>query len=99
MSKEMPYYIMTLLCCQECDCPLSVPPVYLTLTEENICGRCVLLYEQKNKTMPLSMRNEIYEIVAMKFAFPCRYANNGCEEKLSIDLMKNHEDQCPNKPE
>lgn len=94
MAEDVPANILEKLVCCQCNCYLSIPPVYLSMTEENICGRCVSYYEREKTELHLCTRNEVYEITIALFAFPCRYAKDGCPVKLPINLMKAHEETC-----
>lgn len=72
--------------CGSCINHLSYFPISLTPNGENICGRCTI--------PPNSVRNEVYENLAVFREFPCRYQELGCTRKVLPVDMKIHERLC-----
>ncbi|KAJ3657629.1 hypothetical protein Zmor_009416 [Zophobas morio] len=76
--------------CSVCTNYLSYFPVYISLSNDNICGRC------SPKMAATDLRqNKAYEIVAQDLEFSCRYQSEGCWEKLKPEKIPQHEANCP----
>ncbi|KAJ3657630.1 hypothetical protein Zmor_009417 [Zophobas morio] len=76
--------------CSVCTNYLSYFPVYISATNDNICGRC------SSKMAAAYLRqNKVYEIVAQDLEFSCRYQSEGCWEKLKPEKIPQHEANCP----
>lgn len=79
--------------CYLCKNYLSVPPILITNSGENICGRCYKVLEDSREGANY-MRNKTYEQLATAILFPCKFENEGCDFKGNIKTMKTHEQLC-----
>lgn len=81
--------LMSKLLCTKCKLYLSYYPIYTGYTGESFCGRCPV------NPLDNLMRNDIFEALAEKQKFPCRYDKNGCIETLTPLTIPDHEEYCP----
>lgn len=88
---EIPENILQKLKCEECGGYLSSSPVMLKNNGNNICGHCAPSFENDDEKL---IRNTVYEDVATLILFPCAYKEDGCNEKLPIGKMHDHEMGC-----
>ncbi|KAB0792129.1 hypothetical protein PPYR_14090 [Photinus pyralis] len=79
--------------CKQCSKFLSVLPIYYCSAVGNICGRCVSTVDWMISNGTLE-RAVAYEAVAKFLIFPCANYSNGCQQKLRVDEVEQHEKMC-----
>lgn len=85
--------LLSELKCKQCSKFLSVLPVYYCSAVGNICGRCISTVDWMISNGTLE-RAVAYEAVAKFLIFPCINYDNGCQDKLRVDEVEQHEKTC-----
>ncbi|KAK5639857.1 hypothetical protein RI129_010668 [Pyrocoelia pectoralis] len=79
--------------CKQCSKFLSVLPVYYCSAIGNVCGRCISTVDWMISNGTLE-RAVAYEAVAKFLIFPCANYDNGCQDKLRVEEVEQHEKTC-----
>ncbi|PSN54349.1 hypothetical protein C0J52_16043 [Blattella germanica] len=73
-----------------------VPPITQCINGHNICNDCKPMVNKCPTCMCefSTVRNRTAEKLSSKVKRPCKYSSSGCEEKLSLDELAEHERAC-----
>lgn len=81
--------ILKELKCIKCGLYLSCAPIKITVSGENICGRCCV-----EQTEEVFIHNKVYEHIATTMKFPCRFNSYGCDYFPKWGRVDKHEKMC-----
>jgi E3 ubiquitin-protein ligase SIAH1 len=85
----------------ELECPVCLeymlPPITVCENGHKICDYCKpkLRHCHTCRGPMLKVRSESLEHLAQQVELPCRFRNFGCTVTLNVDLMKDHQRDCP----
>lgn len=85
----------------ELECPVCMeymlPPITMCVNGHNICNSCKSLLDKCPccKGNFTQIKNLSLENMCRKVEFPCKHAENGCTEILSMDAITKHQGECP----
>jgi hypothetical protein len=95
-AKDLNESLLTMLTCRSCALYLS-PPVCHSWKGHSFCTCCVssCLKCPICNTKFIKTCNVSLEIITNKYLFPCKNRTVGCNAKLKLQEIYQHEDICP----
>ncbi|XP_067014606.2 E3 ubiquitin-protein ligase sina [Anabrus simplex] len=88
--------LLTALQCPVCF-EYMIPPITLCENGHSICKECKLKFHECPicRRSLMSVRNIALESLARTLLYPCRYSDEGCTEKYSLQEINDHLSICP----
>jgi E3 ubiquitin-protein ligase SIAH1 len=99
LTKDVSEGLLKALQCPRCKKYL-VPPISFCDKGHNVCSVCRPKLSRCSECQQpyLKSTNQALENIVRQVSFPCIYKKNGCQESFPVQLVQEHEEDCPCSP-